>query len=214
MRIASVVLVACFFTPAGLAGQARDPVARADIAATIGSFSSHQEDLDEYNRWAHAFFRAVSAGYYWTDHLKTEGEIAWAGTAEAYGSRPLSVPGAPLWARVYSEHYFDHVLGSLGQTYQFGRNAVFHPFVTAGVDIVREVERLERPLQTVPVDSRPPIVVPEQETVDRRVAAHPFAATGFKAYFTDRGFFRMDLKLGFREEVEHVVWKVGVGLDF
>jgi hypothetical protein len=44
--------------------------------------------------------------------------------------------------------------------------------------------------------------------------ALPFAATGFKAYFNERGFFRTDLKLQFRGGVEQVAWKVGVGVDF
>lgn len=44
--------------------------------------------------------------------------------------------------------------------------------------------------------------------------AETTGGAGFKAYFTERAFFRTDLKLSARDGVEQLVWKVGVGIDF
>jgi hypothetical protein len=33
-------------------------------------------------------------------------------------------------------------------------------------------------------------------------------------YASERAFFNTELKLGIRREVDHVVWKIGLGFDF
>ena len=214
MRLTVLAVAALTLAPAAGEAQPREPISRVDVAATVGSFNRQHENLSQDDDWTHSFFRGVSVGYYWTDHTKTELEVAWGGTDELYRSVPLDLPDAPPWARVFSEHAFDETVGSLSQTYQFGRNAMFHPFLAVGVDVVREEETVDRPAQYVSIATGRSIFVPAAETSHTSVFARPFFAAGFKAYVSERGFFRTDLKFGLHDEVEQVVWKIGMGFDF
>ena len=114
---------------------------------------------------------------------------------------------------------------SVGQSYQFGRNALFHPFVTAGVDIERQRHEIERPAQSVAIYARSPlnpqvvqvtgqISIPALTRTETAVTVSPYAAAGFKAYFTERGFFRTDLKVSVRSGIDRVIWRAGFGVDF
>jgi len=85
---------------------------------------------------------------YRTDHLKTEGEIAWTGTAVTFGFQPIDVPGAP-GSGVPVERSYRTFKMSAPQLYQFRRNQLFHPFVGGGIDVDREVRRFERREQRI-----------------------------------------------------------------
>ena len=113
----------------------------------------------------------------------------------------------------------------MGQSYQFGRNAQFHPFVAAGVDIEHRSHEIERPEQTVVLYSPSPlnpqivdfagrIQIPALNRTETAITVSPYAATGFKAYFTERAFFRTDLKMSVRSEIDRVIWRAGFGVDF
>ena len=43
---------------------------------------------------------------------------------------------------------------------------------------------------------------------------NPFLAVGYKAYVTDRAFFRNDLRVAFRGGFEETVLRIGFGFDF
>src|SRR5207247_9766623 len=98
----------------------------------------------EYSPWTHSLFKGVSGGFYWTDHLKTEIEVAWPGEREA----TAYVRTFTADAYTSDRHYFRGVNTSIGQLYQFGRNSFFHPFVGAGVDIDRTRHTIERRVET------------------------------------------------------------------
>jgi hypothetical protein len=204
-----------------VAGQ---PIARVDVAVFTGSFSADTTELaivDEepsYDRWVHMAVFEATAGYYWTDHLKTEVQALWTTEGESSGSELVALPGGPAGWLYHTNRYTARQFG-VGQIWQFGRNAMFHPWIGAGVDFVHIDHELDRPAQffygSQPgIPAGPPIPIPAlvlQTATDRTL---PFAATGFKAYFGERGFFRTDLKLQFKGGVEQVVWKVGAGVDF
>jgi hypothetical protein len=199
------------------------PLARADFTASIGSFAAKRADASEYDDWTHSLFAGLGGGYYWTDHLKTEVDVSSNGRAEAYGTEAAGVPGSPQ-SSVFLEHVYQSFTASVGQSYQFGRNAQFHPFVAAGVDIERLRHETERPAQSVAIYTRSPlnpavpvvsqIQVPALTRTETAVTVSPYAAAGFKAYFTERGFFRTDLKVSARSGIERVIWRVGFGVDF
>ena len=42
----------------------------------------------------------------------------------------------------------------------------------------------------------------------------PFIKTGAKMYASERMFFLTELKVGFAPDLDHVLWKLGVGFDF
>jgi hypothetical protein len=44
--------------------------------------------------------------------------------------------------------------------------------------------------------------------------ARPFVGAGFKAYMTRRAFFRGDLRVGFKNEIDETLLRFGFGVDF
>ena len=204
-----------------VAGQ---PVARVDVAVFTGSFGADTEDVvllqpePFYDRWVHMAVFEASAGYYWTDHLKTEVEALWTSSGETYGSGVITLPGmASGW--VHHTNRFAARQFGVGQLWQFGRNAMFHPWVGAGVDVVRIEHTLDRPAQFLYIagpSGQPSqsIPIPAVATQSVTTRALPFASAGFKAYFNERGFVRTDLNLHVNGGVRQAVWKVGVGVDF
>ena len=200
------------------------PLARADLTASIGSFSAARAEASEFDRWSHSLYAGVGGGYYWTDHLKTELDVSSGGRAEADGTESAGVPESPL-SSIYLDHVYQSFAVSVGQSYQFGRNAQFHPFVAAGVDIERLRHEIERPAQTVVLYARSPLnpqvvdlagrlQIPALTRSETAVTVSLYAAAGFKAYFTERGFFRTDLKVSVGSEIDRVIWRIGFGVDF
>jgi hypothetical protein len=201
------------------------PVARADFALFTGSFSADTAGLSGVGdgqpydeRWTHMAIFEASAGYYWTDHLKTEVEALWTTEGETYGTGGYVVPGLPVGYIYHTSRYTARQFG-IGQLWQFGRNAMFHPWIGGGVDFVHVARELDRPAQFVygpPSGGRPgvPVPIPAALVQSATHRALPFAALGFKAYFNERGFVRSDVKLNVTDEVQQVTWKIGVGVDF
>lgn len=204
-----------------VAGQ---PVARGDVTLFTGSFSIDTDEIrvrevePYHERWAHMALFEASAGYYWTDHLKTEIGALWTTDGETSGSEVITLPAVQVgW--VYHTNRFSVRQFGIGQLWQFGRNAMFHPWIGAGVDVVHIEHELDRPAQFLYVSAppgRPAQSLPVEAAVLRSVTnrALPYAAAGFKAYFNERGFVRSDLKLQLRGGIEQVAWKIGIGVDF
>jgi hypothetical protein len=200
------------------------PVARGDFALFTGSFSADTAELSDdevqpyYERWTHMAVFEASAGYYWTDHLKTEVEALWTTEGETYGNGGYVVPGVPIGYVYHTSRYTARQFG-IGQLWQFGRNAMFHPWIGGGVDFVHVDHELDRPAQFVysnPVAGRPgtPVPIPAALVQSATNRALPFATLGFKAYFNERGFVRSDVKLHVTNELQQVIWKIGIGVDF
>jgi hypothetical protein len=219
MRVFTVGLLLFVISPSAAGAQSLPPaIARLDFAASIGSFSAEHPAVSPYDDWSHSLFRGLTSGLYWTDHLKTELDVAWAGTGEAYGIELVQIPGRAAFTQVGVEHYFRSVTVSATQVYQFGRNAYVHPFIAGGVDVERERHEIERREQTLRSfdrgQSTDTFVIPALVRTETAIVARPFAAAGLKAYFTERAFIRTDLKLNFRRDVDRVIWRLGVGVDF
>ena len=134
MRILSIALVLLALSPAAALCQSPPtPRHRRDISASIGGFMADHpvSRYRTWSTWSGGLFKGVAGGYYWTDHLKTEVEVAATGETDADGDFTLSTYS-------YDHFYYRDVLVSAAQVYQFGRNRLFHPFVSAGLDIDRE----------------------------------------------------------------------------
>ena len=208
MRMVLTALILMAVVPARAQGQtAPGPVARGDVSASLGWFSADHEGTSQCCTWSSGLFRGLQGGYYWTDHLKTELEIAAAGETELYSYSP--VPVGPGFTHVAEHHRYRDVLVSGGQFYQFGRNAYFHPFVGAGLDVDRERHEVEFESFT---STGTRIVT--TESISTRVLVRPFMVGGFKAYFSERVFFRTDLKAAFSNSLDQITWRLGFGIDF
>jgi len=208
MRLVATIVVTLTLIPVAARGQTATPsLFRADAATSIGWFTANRVEAENCcANWSSSLFKGIGAGYYWTDHLKSEIEIAWPGPTQAFtypDARPF-IDGNTL---VYEEHTYRGIKLSGSQLFQFGRNAMFHPFAGVGVDVDRDRDEIVRTTQNGRAFT-------QIQLTEHEVHARPFVTTGFKAYFSERAFFRSEIKVAFSDRVEQVIWKSGLGVDF
>jgi outer membrane protein W len=183
----------------------------ADAVGFIGWFNADKSELtqeqyanDWYNR---SLYAGAAAGWYWTDHLKTEVDVGITSRARL-SVYNVDFPGNSPVSR-NSTYRFGTSRVAVGQHYQFLRNAWVHPFIGAGVDVTWE--QTDRTDELYPVQIAPrEVVYPRQSDVRTR----PFVTAGIKGYFAERAFIRTDLKLVFDRSVDEALFRFGIGVDF
>jgi hypothetical protein len=201
---------------AGQAGAQTDPpVVRGDVAASVGwlAVNTPSTTYDDRN-WVDGFFGAVSAGWHWTDNLKTELDLGASTKASAYRTDPVTINGRLAYQTTRTTSSRRTV--GLAQQYQFFHNVWFHPHVAAGATVSweRAVSR-GNPISIYDVARGAQIGAPgTAERTRTNVRIRPFVASGFKAYMTDRVFFRSDIRVAFGGRTDDVLMRVGVGVDF
>jgi hypothetical protein len=211
--IAAAGLMACVWSPASAQTQ---PIPRRDVSATIGWLDAKAEDAGflSYNRWESSLYGSAGAGWYWTDHLKTEVDFGAGTKGDVYLSSPLVINGVP--GQSIERQFSRRILG-LSQQYQFFRNAWFHPYLAAGANLTWE-RRTDRfsPLFVYDQGTRTSRqVLPERfEGPRTEFDVRPFVGAGFKTYMTRRAFFRSDLRVGFKNGVDETLLRFGFGADF
>jgi hypothetical protein len=213
---AAVMLVSLNAPVEAQPASAPEQVTRADVTATASWLAVKEESGGPFShsQWHHTLFGGAGAGVYWNDHWKTEVDLGAGGESTHFSNQQLIVDGLPAFAT--TESTFSRRIVGVSQQYQFFRNAWFHPHVAAGAEVIWErITDVRRPV--VIFDRPGPGRVLQPEVVDgprTDVSVHPFVATGFKAYMTPRGFFRSDIRLGFREGIDEVQVRFGFGVDF
>lgn len=209
-----IMVLALVMLPASSNAQPELP--RNDVAVSTG-WSGAAYDAQEYDNWRGSLLFGVSGGHYWTDHFKIEIEAAWNTRTNSDIYQELTLNGSQTYA--LANYRVGDVRLSLGQSYQFGRNDWVHPFIGAGADIIRRDTVFNRPAQTRPTYRSPShrpidVLVPAAQEQEMLILVRPFVKTGLKMYASDRAFFSTELKLGFAPDLDHAVWKLGVGFDF
>ena len=213
---AQLTLLAASLVVAAAAPASAQPIARADATAVVGWFNAHQPDPSEYDDWYNrSAYGGAQLGWYWTDHLKTEVDLGATSAAELYSYQPINVGGQQTY--VSSRRRFSTRRVAAGQQYQFLRNAWVHPHVAVGLDLTAETseQRFDPVVVYDPISRTSRTVQPVRTTgpsTDLRV--RPFAEIGAKLYFSRRGFVRTDLRVTFRDSVEEVLVRFGMGIDF
>jgi len=214
MRLILVIL-ACVVCPGWSEAQVALP--RHDAVISIG-WAGSEVGLTDYDRWRASLFLGGSTGHYWTDHLKTEIEAGWHNAADSETYEELVIGSLRTSAR--STYRIGEVRLAVGQVYQFGRNSWVHPYVGAGADVIRRSVALDRPAQTgfayttQPGQTSRDVAIPALRTDTTSTLVRPFIKTGAKMYASERLFVLTDLKVGFAPDLDHVLWKIGVGVDF
>src|SRR5215203_2479535 len=197
------------------AAQDRKPLARGDAAGTAGWLAVNKPAFDTYNDWHAAVFFTAGAGWYWTDHLKTDVEVGATTESRTYRAVPVDIDGRQYIAP--SIVTFGSTRVALIQRYQFGRNQWFHPSLGAGIDIVRErySQRLE-PIFSFDQPTRQSRLLRDaiERADEHELEAHALVVGGFKAYFTPRAFFLGDLRVAFASRAEDTLLRIGFGVDF
>jgi hypothetical protein len=189
------------------------PLVRADAWAGFGWHHARVADAGEYDDWYHRSASATAgAAWYWTDHLRSEIDIGATSGGEVFVFEPAFIDGQQTSRYGFVTHR-TRALG-LTQHYQFFRNAWFHPYVGAGLDLVHET-RDER-FEALQVFDRfgPRTIEPAHEESSRGLIVRPAASLGFKAYLSPRAYFRSDARIGVRHRIDDVIVRFGFGIDF
>ena len=219
----AVVLAACLTASTAAAQETRATllvhatVPRWDASAHATWLGEHRPNQSfEWDRWFGVASGGGSVGYYWTTHLKTEIDVSTSSQGELYSVETIPIPGTTTPLFVQRDHEFRLTTASAGLTGQFFDNAWFHPFVGAGVELVREREQIETvsPIFS-PQGPRPPSVPPPSDDTQVRFSWRPYAATGFKLYVSERAFIRTDIRTSWSDEgLTALAWRSGIGVDF
>jgi hypothetical protein len=190
---------------------------RGDVSGTVNWVSINKGNARSYNDWHSQFGVSGGAGWYWTDHHKTQVDFAATTAATVYSSQPYFVaPQQQTFVTTVRTYESQRV--SLIQLYQFRRNEWVHPFLGAGLDIVRE-ESSGRddpgfwydPLLRQSRLARDPVQYGDQS----KVAARAVLTTGVKAYFSRKVFALTDVRVNVSSRrAEDMQWRVGLGADF
>lgn len=196
------------------AAQSTPPVIRGDVAGNIGWLTTnlHSSPGYESRDWVANLFGSVSAGWHWTDNLKTELDAGGSTERSVYRLEALTINGRPAYETKRTT-FSKRTLG-LSQQYQFFHNVWFHPHIAAGATFTWERSVVTgSPIFTA--DGRAAEVTPRAPAGPRTITTlRPFVGAGFKGYITDRVFFRSDTRVVFRRGIDEVWVRMGVGVDF
>lgn len=213
MRVILAMLI-CSVTPAWATAQTAAALPRNDAIISIGWSGSDHEFHDQH-RWHGSLLVGLSGGHYWTDHLKTEVEASWNSPGRSEVHETIQRQGGFTYA-LWDYRAHDVRVG-VAQLYQFGRNDWVHPYAGMGVDAVRRQHSSDRVEQSrrVYIPNRTiPVIIPAASERSTRIFAEPFVKTGVKMYASEHVFFQTELKVGVKRNVDHAVWKIGMGVDF
>lgn len=214
MRVLLAVLV-CGVTPILAAAQTTPAILPENDATVSVGWSGAEHTLRDERRWHGSLLLGLSGGHYWTDQLKTEVEASWMRPRGREIYETIERQGGITYA--LSDYRAEDIRFGFVQIYQFGRNQWVHPYVGAGADVVRRKAIIERARQsrTVYVAGRNISVdIPAASERTSSVFAQAVLKTGLKMYVAEKTFFNTELKFGVTNDVDHVVWKLGMGIDF
>jgi opacity protein-like surface antigen len=214
MRVLLAVLI-CGVTPAWAAAQIAPPTLPGNDTTLSVGWAGAEHETQEQRRWHGNLLVGLSGGRYWTDHLKTEVEASWNSGQTHQVYETIERQGGYTYA--LSEYRAHDLRVGVAQLYQFGRNQWVHPYVGIGADVVRRATSLERLPQsrTVFVQNRNvPVDIPGASERKTMVFVQAVFKTGVKMYASETAFFNTELKFGMRRDIDHVVWKIGMGVDF
>jgi outer membrane protein W len=214
MRVVLAIAIWSVTPAVALAQTAPAALPGNDAIIAIG-WSGSEHHFHDQNRWHGSLLVGLSGGHYWTNHLKTEIEASWNAPRQSERYETIAQQGGFTYA--LADYRAHDIRVGVAQLYQFGRNDWVHPYVGVGIDAVRRHQATDRAQQsrTVYVQNRTiPVVIPAASERKTRVFAEPFVKTGVKMYATEKMFFNTEFKVGVKRNVDHIVWKIGVGFDF
>jgi opacity protein-like surface antigen len=214
VAIAALVLIAGHH-PAGAQQPASPRLMHGDVSGTVSWVNVNRAEFETYNNWRSQGAFGLGLGWYWTSHVKTEIDVAATTDTTVYSSVPVNIAGQPLFTS--SRTTFGTRRLGITHRYQFGDNDWVHPFVGAGLELVREEisRRDDRLFAFDPVTRQSRLVRDEIRHPDRaELTARAVLSAGLKAYASRRAFFLTDVRVGIRRRAEDVQWRVGAGVDF
>ena len=197
--------------PHPLQAQTPDPP-KVDTSGTVGWFVSDRdrsEDRlydDRQDRWVFG----GDLGFYWTEHVKSEVGISATTTGSSFVLVPVATQDDPRYPFLSAHRRSREVRVVAQQIYQFGHNAWVHPYVGAGIVVLREVSRLEFDRSPYAYTGAPELPPDHEETATRVKAV---LSVGLKAYLSPRAFVRGDAILSPWTSSRDITLRIGIGVD-
>jgi len=213
-HLAWTVAAALLMLPRPLEAQMPD-LPGLDISGTVGWFANDRElpEAQFFDDVQHRWIFGADVGYYWTEHVKTEFGLSATTTGSSYVLVPLATSSPDRTYPYASGHSrVREVRAVAQQIYQFGHNAWVHPFVGAGLVVLRETSRLELGQPPFVVQGRPATSPEGAETATR---VKPVVSAGLKAYISisPRAFVRADILISPWTTSRDVTMRAGIGVD-
>ena len=187
---------------------------RWDAAVYTGWYGAARAGAEPWDDWTEAGFGGASASYGWTRRLRTEADVSFAGRGTVYGTATSIVPGQPFPVILTQERRYQDTSVVASVLFDPLENRWVHPFIGAGIGVVREDLRIEPEWI---YSGRPPagIPLPAQQTVnDVAYRAAPHVVGGARFYVAERAFIRTDLRIAVATDKPSAQLRVGVGFDF
>lgn len=214
MRVLLAILI-CGVVPDWAMAQTAPPaLPDTDTILSIG-WAGAEHDTRDQRQWHASLLVGLRGGHYWTDHLKTEVEASWSGPRTHQIYETIERDGGHTY--VISDYRSRDVRVGVAQLYQFGRNQWAHPYVGLGADVVRRsasIDRLPQSRTIFQQNRNIPVDFPALNDGEITVFAQAILKAGVKMYVTEKAFFDTELKFGLRRDVDHLLWKFGMGIDF
>jgi len=221
--------ITCVFAFLLLAGSAearqlKTPPPRTwDVSLTAGSFHGESPDTTPSGNpadWHHAGEYRVTAGHYFSSHLKTEIEFGATGEGHRYSQRFTSVPGSPTQYPYSAQEFVRIRQGSARVTWQFLDNQWIHPYLSAGVSFDEERTRAHVYTPIYSTDPRNPsarvVVGTAEHDEPQRTAYRPslVLAGGAKWYVSPAVFVKTGAQVGAARSASSISFLAGMGFDF
>ena len=162
---------------------------------------------------------AASIGRFWTDHFKTELEIATTGEGRRFTQISVPVPGRGYPYPVSIEEYRRLQQVSARAVWQFYDNAWVHPYLNAGfVADIDRVRRFSPDFYYPPGDPRVGPVEVARPEVNRDPKTDYRAGISFgggsKFYFSPSVYANAGVQLTYARPASTVSLLAGFGVDF
>jgi hypothetical protein len=188
---------------AGVPAAPPGPVARIDVTAVAGYLAPGAiEDRHLSVDRLGAPLGGISAGYYWSDHWKTELHLLVSTTDSGRGT-VFERTASPSTRDAH--FFFRHHIAALIHQRQFLRNAWIHPAVGLGVQVDRASVRHLTFGITPEMDELPDRV---------RTKAAVFATGTMKLYVSPKTYLQSGLVFGLPHGRRPFSLQVGVGRDW
>jgi len=185
-----------------------------DLSSSFGILDAGHREADPFSDDETVAWN-LDFGRYLTPHLKLDGGLMLT-QSQTVGRRTAAIPALPP-----EFQFFEWALTTVHPTsvssaftYQFRDNELLHPYLSAGVRTIWQVEHTVRVAQTIRLRGVD-YAIPGVDDRRTSVIARPFVALGCKSYFNSRAFMRPEVLVAFGPSgYSHSTWRIGAGVDF
>ena len=191
------------------------PRPRLEASASIAFIEVSPEKLDVpyYDRWYAEGRYAGAIAYYWSRHLKTEYEYSISGEASRFVQDFVTLGGVPYpYGREEFHQLQQH---SLRMVYQFRDNQWVHPYISAGVVMDVDSQKIRVPITYQPSGRGGVILVHNATNTDRvETQGGVTIGGGAKFYMSKNAFFNAGAIGTYTRPSRTISLVAGFGVDF